>query len=258
MSNKTMTLSASKINCYLSCQKKYEFQYKEGLIAPKSEALQTGIDYHEEVADILLGKGEPISPMGHAFKKYIDRSGWKIKAVEEEFNIPLSHGVKLRGFIDGLVEIDGKQFLLEHKTTGMSIDEQYEDRLRWDRQIPIYCKSTGIYDVLYTVVKKPTIRKKKETKNKPEESDEEFFQRCIEWYEEDTEKKIKLFQFRRLKSEVEEATSELSELAKEMRGRKIFHRDNSSCKIMGCPFKSICLNYNPQCVVGFEKKTTGE
>ena len=252
-----MTISASKVACYLSCQKKYWFLYNQELVpAVEHEALSIGKKYHNNVANHLSGELSEHDYLSKAFMKHIDTSDWKILEVEKEFRIPLSHGIHLHGFVDGIVEVNGKKHLVEHKTTSGSIDEAYVDSLMWDNQIPLYCEATGIYDVLYTVVRKPKLKQYKVGKTRlVAETDEEFDARRLKWYEDDTETKIRVFSFRRVKSEVAETRRELVELAKEMRARKTFHRNKGACTgYFTCPYRSICLNYNPQITVGFKKR----
>jgi hypothetical protein len=49
---------------------------------------------------------------------------------------------------------------------------------------------------------------------------------------------------------------DLSVLKNEIDNRKLWYRNPSACKIFGCPFKSICLNYVPGVeTIEFEKRT---
>lgn len=257
MTNKTQAVSASKLACYLGCQKKYWFLYNQGLVPEvEHEALSIGKKYHLNVANHLEGKLSEHDYLSKAFMEYIDTSDWKILDVEKEFLIKLSHGIHHHGFVDAIVEVNGKKHLVEHKTTSGAIDQAYVDSLMWDNQIPLYCAAEGIYDVLYTVVRKPSIKQYKAGKTRlVAETDEEFEARRLKWYEDDTESKIRVFSFRRVKSEVAETRKELIELAKEMRSRKIFHRNKGACTgYFTCPYKSICLNYNPEITIGFKKR----
>jgi hypothetical protein len=257
MSNKKITLSASRIATYKLCNMKYYYGYVEGWKKEESsEAQKIGSDYHARLESFLNGELVEHNYLSKTFVDYIDTSNWNVIETEREFNVPLAHGVSLHGFVDGIVEVDGKKYILEHKTTSSKIDYNYEDDLRWDDQIPIYCHATGIYDVLYTVIKKCTLRQGKPSKKNPEgESDEAFYQRKMDWYADKTDEKIRIFKFRRLEEEVAECRDLLVDLAKEMRGRKTFHRNKFACNVFGtCEFKSNCLNYDPACMAGFVKK----
>ncbi|MEG0378546.1 MAG: hypothetical protein RR614_08715, partial [Eubacterium sp.] len=75
--------------------------------------------------------------------------------------------------------------------------------------------------------------------------------RCEAWYD---ESKMQVFKVVRSKEELEEKRRELIALAKEIRIQKNWYCNPSNCKIMGCRYESICLNYDPEYVIGFERK----
>ena len=132
--------------------------------------------------------------------------------------------------MDGIAE-DGR--LVEHKTTSSEIGDDYEYMLQWDEQLLAYMLMTGKREMYYTVCKKPTIRQKKN------ETEEEFMQRCVEWYDEDTDSKIRLMLISRTDEEVAE-----------------FNKNPSYCKHWGrmCDYASVCLHYDPkQEYIEFEK-----
>lgn len=74
-----------------------------------------------------------------AFMSYIDNykddiDFLKILAVETKFSIPMNEYINFTGKIDGLVELNGTAWIMEHKTTGMPIDKQMKT-LQRDPQI---------------------------------------------------------------------------------------------------------------------------
>ncbi len=250
MNNKLFKLSASKLSTYKSCPKKYWYSYIMGLIPEKKpEALQIGTDYHAEVERYL--KGEITSSDNYlvqAFIENIDVSGWEILETEKSFNESIGHGLYNNGIVDGIIRIDGKKYLLEHKTTSEKVNETYEYNLKWDDQIPIYCGATGIYNVMYTAIYKNKL------KQGGKETDEDYFRRRVDWYKDGTENKIRCFVIRRLESEVGDCRKELSAMAKRIRSEKIFYRNKMACRF-GCPHKEYCLNYIPGSIpVGMKKK----
>ena len=136
--------------------------------------------------------------------------------------------------------------------TSQEITEQYEYNLLWDEQILAYMLLTGMRKVWYTVCRKPTIRQKKN------ETDDEFFERMVEWYDEDTESKIRLLEIERTDNEVEQFKAELDAMRYEMKNAEIsdkhrtvkaspFYRNTCHCNMWGrrCEYSSICLNYQP-------------
>ena len=130
--------------------------------------------------------------------------------------------------------------------------EQYEYNLQWDEQILAYMLLTGKRKVWYTVCRKPTIRQKKD------ETEEEFFRRMVEWYDEDTENKIRLFEIARTDEEVNQFRLELIKMFNEIAfaeeqknhialAASPFYRNTCHCGMWGrrCEYSSVCLHYDP-------------
>lgn len=250
-----MKCSISRAKLFKSCRRAYYFKYHEKLIpVERAEALETGSSYHELLEWINIhgsfdGIEEDYSKeqaMASAYLKYI-YPHFKVKSVEEWKEKPIGSHV-LIGRLDGVAE-DG--CIVEHKTTGMEITEQYEYNLLWDEQILAYMYLTGARKVYYTVCRKPTIRQKKD------ESDEEFYQRMVEWYDVDTDSKIRLLIVERTDEEVQEFADSFKALCDEMESTKNFYRCTNHCSAWGrrCEYSSICLNYDPsQQYIEFTKK----
>ena len=240
-----MKLSVSKIKLFKACRKAYEFKYVYNLEpVQKADALVIGSNYHKKLEQ-LYKTGDfdcdfsKESAMAMAYKKYIYPK-FSVDEVEGWLSFPLSDGNDMIGRFDGL-STDGK--LVEHKTTSLSPME-YEFNLQWDEQILAYMLMSGTREVYYTICVKPTIRQKKT------ESDEEFFERMIAWYDEDTDEKIKLIEISRTDEEITKYAEELEAMSFEMnRTEKLgeYYRNTSHCKCWGrdCEYRSICLNYNP-------------
>jgi hypothetical protein len=222
----------------------YELKYVEGMkpvVIP--EALATGKKYHQIIDDLNNG----IMPdtvdfskeraMAQAYYKYIFP---KFHVVESEkwLEYDLLDGDKLVGIADGIAE-DGH--IVEHKTTGSEITEQYEYNLQWDEQILAYMLMTGKRKVWYTVCRKPTIRQKQN------ESDEEFYQRMVEWYDTDTDSKIRLLEIFRTDDEVLQFEDDLLMLIRSMKSDVNYYRNTCHCNQYGrrCEYSSICLHYDP-------------
>lgn len=247
-------LTASMIRAYKACPRLYELQYIENLkpeTAP--EALTIGSNYHQCLEHLLKGEefhGEGIAaPMARAFAKFIPYKDWNIVEVEKEFEYNASRFFKIRGKVDGLCA-DGS--VVEHKTTRNALDDKYLDRLALDDQVTLYLASQSVIQnrivnrVHYTAVQKPTIRQKQN------ETLEEYMKRVEDWYD---ETKVKSFTVVRSPQELGKACDELEYLAKEIRNRKVWYRNPSHCSIVDCAYRSICLDYDPECVVGFVKKS---
>ena len=199
----------------------------------KTEALETGSNYHK-LLEMLNTTGEIESgytkeiAMATAYKKYIYPK-FKVSEAEKWLEYDLGYGDKFVGIADGIAN-DGH--IVEHKTTSQEITEQYEYNLLWDEQILAYMLLTGMRKVWYTVCRKPTIRQKRN------ETDEEFFERMVAWYDEDTDSKIRLLEIERTDEEVEQFRQVQD---------KNFYKNTCHCNMYGrrCEYSSICLNYQP-------------
>lgn len=239
-----MRASVSQIKAFKACRRAWYFKYSEKLEPVQvAESLQVGRKYHALLE--TLEKGEELPEeytkecaMATAFKKYIFPY-IKVVAAEKELELPVGDHI-LHGFVDGLSE-DG--CIVEHKTTSMDISEggEYEYNLLWDEQVLAYMALTGSRKVYYTVCKKPTIRLKKG------ETEEEFYQRMVEWYDEDTDQKISLFVVERTDAEVEQFLKDFSDICDVMEKAKTLYRNTGNCTKFGrrCEYSSICLNYDP-------------
>lgn len=255
-------LSASKLKTYKACKRKYELSYIENLEPiKKEEALEIGSTYHSYVEKILKGEYNEYAygsmttandakmvAMLYAFEKYIKPYLPKVVETEKPFEICIDKNKNyiLNGIIDAVAE-DGT--IIEHKTTSLALDEKYQQRLDWDDQVPIYMLANDTTECIYTVCQKPTIRMKKD------EDLLDFCNRCKKWYDENPNEKVGVFKIKAKQEDVLEEYGELIAMCNEMENTKIFYKNASNCSIMGCPYSSICLNYDKDAVlVNFKKK----
>lgn len=251
-----MKASISKIRLFKSCRRAYELRYVEGLVPVEvSDALETGRSYHGKLED-LYRDGDfddsdmsKASAMARAYDKYI-YPVFKMEMVEEPFEFKVCPEHTIVGRVDGIS--DGK-VLVEHKTTSSALDG-YEFDLEWDEQIPCYMLAYGTNSMIYTIVKKPTIRQKKN------ESDEEFYQRMVEWYDEDTQSKIRCFTIVRTADELMQFRVELVKMCDEMERAEasgMLYRNPAYCHHWNtlCEYAQICNNYDPnETYINFERR----
>lgn len=242
-----MRSSVSKLKLFKACRRAYYFKYIQDLEpVQKSEALTTGTNYHALLEELYkndkldLSERTKESAMARAYLTYIYPK-LPVKSVEEWRQKKVGNHVMV-GRVDGIAK-DG--CIVEHKTTSSEITEEYEYNLLWDEQILAYMYLTGSRKVYYTVCRKPTIRQKKN------ETDDEFFYRMLEWFDEDTDSKIRLFEITRTDEEVEAfAESNFSKICDDMEQAEKdndFYMNTQHCNKWGnrCEYSSICLNYNP-------------
>lgn len=253
-----MKVSISQIKLFKACRRAWKLKYLESLVPVQtSESLEVGKTYHSYLES--LEKGEELetdfsraAAMARAYEKYI-LPKFHVVAVEKEFEKKIGKHT-LHGFVDGLSD-DG--YIVEHKTTSSDISEggEYEYNLLWDEQVLAYMLLTGSRKVHYTVCRKPTIRQKKD------ETDEEFYQRMVEWYDDDTEHKIRVFTVERTDAEVKQFEQDFRTIIHEMvlaaKSDKKIYCNTCHCNMWGrrCEYSGICLHYDPnQQYVEFKKK----
>lgn len=253
-----MRFSISRIKAFKSCRRLFELKYLEHLEpAQKPEALEVGSNYHKLLEQLNSGVHLAGNPdfdgdyskelaMARAYEHFIYPKFHVLEA-EKYLEYDLGGGDMLIGIADGIAE---DNTIVEHKTTGSEITEEYEYGLQWDEQILAYMLMTGARKVWYTVCRKPTIRIKKD------ETDEEFFYRMLDWYEVDTDSKIRLLEITRTDAEVETFRQELDQMRETINACVAnrdnnplnFYRNTCHCSMYGrrCEYSSICLHYDPE------------
>lgn len=259
-----MILSISRIKTFKACRRLYDLKYNEGLKpVNKPEALEVGSNYHKIIADLnagadivyddeYVGNYTKECAMARAYLKYI-YPHFHVTDSEKYLEKDLGNDIKLIGYVDAIAD-DGH--IVEHKTCGSEITEQYEYNLLWDEQILAYMLLTGKRKVWYTVCRKPTIRQKQI------ETEEDFYYRMIAWYDEDTDSKIRLLEIERTDEEVEQFYNDLMAIANEIQHTGCYYRNTCHCNLYGrrCEYSSICMHYDPnQQYIEFikEDKTDG-
>lgn len=231
---------------FKACRQMFRLRYVEGWVpVTPAEPLEVGKNYHSLLEELNTtgdahGDWNKETAMVEAYKKYI-YPHFKVVAAEKRFEYDLGNGDSLIGIVDGIAE-DGH--IVEHKTTGSEITEQYEYNLMWDEQILAYMLLTGSRKVWYTVCRKPNIRQKQN------ETDEEFFIRMCEWYDTDTESKIRLLEIERTDEEVEQFRKELDTIKATMQEAiedGNFYKNTCHCNVWGrrCEYSGMCINYDP-------------
>ena len=185
----------------------------------------------------------------------------RVLAVELPFSISIA-GATLRGKIDAIVEIDGRQLIMEHKTTSSDVSSGsiYWQMRRIDPQISAYydgARSLG-YDpqgCVYNVLVKPGCRPRKATpeesrkykkdgslyKNQRESDEDpsEYFDRIVS---SQSSRDFVREEIVRLEPELEAAREEVASwVAGMIRGS--IHATPSACMRYGgraCPYLDIC------------------
>lgn len=240
-----MKASNSRIQCYKSCRRMYQLKYIYGLEPVKqSEALERGVSYHDKVEQLIkqgyfeIDENVKVNAMAMAFNLYIMPQLTDIVAEEEWFEYKTPSGNTVIGRIDAR-DKDGR--IIEHKTTGSEITEEYWYNLENNEQVLTYMAAYDVQRMIYTVCRTPSIRQKMN------ESDGEFWQRCVDWYKEDKDSKIQMREIYREKGDIEAFKKQQDATINEMAGCTLFYKNESHCMKWGkmCEYAPVCRFYDP-------------
>ena len=169
---------------------------------------------------------------------------------EVDFNVVCGKNNTLTGRLDG--RVCDENAVIEHKTTSLDMEE-FIFNLQWDEQLLTYFLATGCKTAYYTICKKPALRQKQA------EAPEDFARRCLEWYADDTENKIRVLKIVCSATDIAEHKKQLMRMFAEVRKAyksNNFYRNTCNCNSWGrpCEYRQICLNYNPEEeYVGFKR-----
>ena len=300
--------TTSMVKCFKQCRKKYYLEYIEELKPLKTpKALELGTLYHRGLELLLLDMSipdiavmleneqrnaceesgveyDPI-PVGIALEMvaaFCRESGykfWKIKKVEERFEVSIGYGKRLCGKIDAVMQHEGKDLLIEHKSTSCwtTNGAEYLHNLLWDEQstnyLYAYREITGKFarGIMYCIVEKPTIKPLQATpiekrrykqngeiygnQRERDETAEEYLQRVAEWYAE--KPRVHIHFIYRTPEEIERQIADLHLVFKDMAESEknaTFYRNPAACSIIECPYRPKCLEDNPETDCLFVKK----
>jgi len=249
-----MRVSNNSVQTFKRCRRMWELTYKYNLkpvsIAP---ALETGLTYHDKVESIVKTGDfkrdcDPkTNAMALAFQKYI------YPKLRERFDPEVWFEYKTRGgnTVVGRYDGVGETFILEHKTTSGKVDGAYWTALELDEQVLTYMMTSGKRKCFYTVCQRPTIRMSKN------ETVEDFQERCVRWFDTDTDSKIGYQVLTHAPEEIHMFEAELDKMCQEIEHCDNFYRNTNHCMRWGrpCEFMPICRHYDPsKTYIGFERR----
>lgn len=212
-------------------------------------------EFIKSTADEEIAKAPPESAEGLVLMKYTALAMWinypkdlstftDIKPeLELRIKMPKMRGVDLVMKIDGLVKVDGKMWIRELKTTGLSFS-QFEKRCETSPQCSLYTfavRKAGydVQGVIYDFVKKPMLRRH------IRESKDDFGRRISASYKERPEFYYKRHFSYRSQETLNLFESDLRETTRDIRTRckkDNWYRNPDAC----WNFNSAC-NYMPIC-----------
>lgn len=260
MSNKE---SGSSISTWLTCPKRYEYEYVKGYQQPQSDALSFGTEIHKyaEAANkgglVLTDAKE--SKIVEKWHKYWSASSSIYKAqnlefldVESEWSMDLDE-YELVGKRDGYVKhSSGKHFLYELKTAAFRDVDTYMRLLESNAQISnnmlaLDREGKPVDGAIYDIIWKPAIRQKKH------ETNEEFEQRYVDEFDNGDKYFARTVIFRKA-SHIVRHVSDLAQVLESMQHPA--YRNTTSCMKYNklCPFFDACVDDDDSKLEGFEKK----
>ena len=179
----------------------------------------------------------------------------KLLGSEVEGAVDLGNDVTFVIKLDNIVKVRNKKILHELKTT-KQITPDYVKRIQTDLQTAVYFhfhniifENEKIEEVMYDVIRKPSIHRKKSSKNKPGESKEAFLQRLQEWYQKPDD--MSVFHIERFKTPgiTEDAViNTIVKVSEEMlrsKTKEDYYMDFDKChSYYGdvCPYYDLCHN----------------
>ena len=274
-----------------ACWKKYYWRYIEGL-NPISKpayfslgsALHEAFDMHykgfppsevsqyitdsmdkaisnvspDEAEDLVIAKYTALGMwMNYPTK---DLNCFKDMQSEKVFEVPVAHGIKLVGKIDGLLTYQDNRWVRELKTTGQNFSQ-------FERQSRISAQATGyvygmrklgedVQGVIYDYVKKPLLRKNMR------EDMHDFGRRIMKDYRERPGIYYRRHYVYRTARDLNSFESDLLSLAKDIKSKVKnggFYRNTDNCYKYNseCPYYKICHTEQPDPLtvkLYFEKK----
>ena len=242
-----MRVSNSQVGCFKACRRMYQLKYIYGVEpVEKPEALSRGLSYHAAIERMLKFEKADDLNLDPKIKAMVRRMHFHfrfdigVKEVEKWFEYKTPSGHTVIGRVDAIAE-NGR--VIEHKTTSTAIDGAYFQRLEMDEQIPTYMIGNSTNEIIYTVCQTPTIRQKKN------ETDDEFENRCYDWYDDASQdgKKLAIEVLKRSPEQLELFGAEQDAIITEMENCSLFYRNPANCMKWGrmCEYAPICMHYDP-------------
>lgn len=271
------TMTASRLSCLQACPAMHLLRYELNIRKAASAApLRTGTLWHKAMEWIITEPLDAYANLHNAIDsadypdddaRELDRCTlcnllagylWRwatadvtVLACEEEFAMPLysttgeASAWRVAGKRDKRVLMDGRELVMEHKTSGEDLapDSDYWARLRMDPQISVYilsCRMAGsaVDSVLYDVTRKPTIRLKQK------ETPQEFGARLLADIQTRPDYYYARKEIPRLEADLDAARADLwayAKLIEHYRAQGHWPRNTSACHRFGrCAYWGLC------------------
>ncbi len=275
------------MQAYKTCRKKHAIGYNLGIRPDRqSDALRIGSAFHAGLDALAIqGLDYACAIVRHAYRiipPWAEPAEWDaecetvvgllcgyewrwreapitIIATEQSFDLPIVHPetgevheMRWRGKIDKIARWGGRLVVIEHKTTGDSIEDPAADywrRLRIDTQISGYVLAAremgyDIETVIYDVVRKPSIEPKLIGKgaDKRRETPGEFRDRLIADIGTRPDFYLARREIPRLDHDLAEFRQELWDIACEIRTSPPFRNTAACFNPYPCEYRGLCFD----------------
>lgn len=255
-----MRFSHSRINCFKTCPKMFDYKYNQHLypIAGDSTSLMLGKAFHRGIELGNVNELEKELDNNTDFLNEGDETNKVIvlAMVEAFFNkFPhhnegnVRHEVEIRTefggndfvmYADAIVD-EGDWLILREYKTASRIDDTYIDKLKFNDQITRYCIAIErvlkkpVKKIEYYVAKKPLLRLKQN------ETLDQFRERLVEKITDDQES-IQYFELTRTQQEKDEELEDLIYDMNTIKNTKRYTKNLSACSCYGkCPYINLCM-----------------
>lgn len=248
--------SHSRINCFKTCPKQYEYKYIKRMFPLNSESsLNIGKAFHRGIelnsvdelaneldeSDYFTQDNETekviVLAMVEAFLNTFPNHNNENVEHEVHIEVPIGDDV-FQMYADGIVNTPEGLILREYKTASR-VDDVYLDKLKFNDQISRYCWAIEekyqkkVIKIEYYIVKKPLLRLKKD------ETLEQYRQRLVDKIMEDDT--ITFLELNRTEDDLIEARDDLIYDINTIKNTTRYTKCLNSCSTYGkCPYLSLC------------------
>jgi hypothetical protein len=217
----------------------------EDYIVDQFEPLLAEADpYRQE--DLTVAKFTALAAWNYFPKQWRDE--YEELQSEVKFRVPLGNEVDLAGIIDGLVKKDGKWFIRELKTTGLSFP-QFERAANLSPQVTGYVYAMrkmgiNVSGIMYDFVKKPLLRKS------TKDTVDTYSARIVQDYASRPQYYFHRHFTYRTDQDIKLYEQDLVQLAEDINDKiktKKFYRNPNNCLNYNteCPYKKVCFDEEP-------------
>ena len=267
-------LTNSTISQFKNCRKAFYYRNIEQLV-PRHESESRGIGsaVHKGIetgsVDEALALFDDIFPSDQEEANKLETNKAIVRAMLEgyfelygrewpgeltpelQFEVPIinpatkaqSRSFLLSGKVDGLLQENGKHWLVEYKTAG-AVDKSYVEKLMLDQQLTTYIyglqrqEGIKISGVIYRILRKPSIRQTKK------ETLEQYIERLFQDYKDRPEFYFYEEKLYRSQEDLDEFEHELWDITQDLlkcRKDGLWYKNTSRCKDWGrCEYIPLC------------------